>query len=79
MLFTISLSREYKLRVDHILVLVIIYILVYYNLILCGKGILNLMPARKMKMVWELQTLVTELDANTSSTFFKKQINNDLR
>ena len=38
-LFTISLNRKYKLRVDHIVMLVIIYILVYYTLILCGKGI----------------------------------------
>ena len=37
--FTIPLSRKYKLRVDHIVMLVIIYILVYYTLILCGKGI----------------------------------------
>ena len=38
-LFTISLNRKYKLRVDHIVMLVIIYILGYYTLILCGKGI----------------------------------------
>ena len=37
-LFTISLNRKYKLRIDHIVMLVIIYILVYYTLILCGKG-----------------------------------------
>lgn len=61
--FGILLSREYKLWVwSHTN---IIYTL-FYTLILCGKNILNSMPARKMKMLWELQTLVTELAANTS-------------
>lgn len=51
--------------------LVIIYAL-NYALMHCGADILNLMLHRKMKILWELQTLATELH------FWGENINNNV-
>lgn len=78
--FAISLSREYKLRVWSHTTVVIIYTLCYPFSLWKRYLKFNASQKKKMKTLWELQALVTELAANSSLTFWEKKnpITNDL-